>query len=318
MTNTTIPTVDEEEIRRAVVFDLDALNAVEAAFVALAEGRASMPPVMHMSVRDAPGDIDVKGAVIEGLPIAAVKIAAGFFNNPLAGLRSSSGMMVGVSTQTGRPAVVLLDNGWLTDLRTALAGAVAARHLVARKHITVGVIGAGAQARYQVEALMIEFQIDGVYCFARRAEQGALFASDINGRLGLKVSQCRSIEGVLERADVVITTTPSTSSLIEAGMIRGEQHITAMGSDLPGKREIALAVLERADRLVCDDVPQSCRLGELQGASAETVARAKSLGDIVKAGKPQRHDPGLTVCDLTGLGVQDTAILNHAFRKMKL
>ena len=145
----TVLVLTESDIRRSVTIDEESLRQVENAFTWLAEDKVSMPPVMHIEV-DAQSDVDIKSGYVKGLEAFAVKLASGFFNNPSLGLSSSSGMMVLLSAKTGFCEAVLLDNGYLTDLRTGLAGAVAARHLAPESVQTVGVIGAGAQARIRL------------------------------------------------------------------------------------------------------------------------------------------------------------------------
>ncbi len=313
-----IPVIlDEATLRAATGFDRSALNAVEGSFIALAEGRAMTPPVMHLEVTAAPGDVDIKSAVISGLPVLAVKIGAGFFGNAALGLPNSTAMMVAISARTGRCVAVLLDNGWLTDLRTALAGAVAARHLVPGGPLAVAVIGGGAQARYQIEALTIERRVRSVRIYCRRDEQARAFASDMTTRLRLPVEVCADAASAVRPADLIVTTTNATRPVLDAGWLRPGQHVTAVGSDLPGKRELDPALLARADVLVCDSIEQSCRLGELQGASAATVARAIALGDVARGSAAgRRADEAITVCDLSGLGVQDTAIADHVLNSL--
>ena len=299
----------EAELRKIASFDPRALAAVEGAFAALADGRAAMPPVMHLEVSQPRGDVDVKSAVIEGLPILAVKIGAGFFGNRDLGLPSSSAMMVAISTRTGRCEAVLLDNGYLTDLRTALAGAVAARHLAPAGPLDIGIIGAGAQARYQLDALMIERRVARVHLWAPRADRAETCAADMRERHGVPVSVVTSVEAVVSASALIVTTTPATAPLIRGAWLRPGQHVTAMGSDLPGKQELDMAALDRADLLVCDDPVQSRRLGELQHASDPARARSRSLGEVVTGRAPGRTCPeDITICDLSGLGVQDTAI----------
>lgn len=309
---TDVRILHEAELRELASFDLDALAAVERAFCALADGRATMPPIMHLEVAQPRGDIDIKSAVIEGLPIMAVKIGAGFFGNRDLGLPSSSAMIVAISTQTGRCAAVLLDNGYLTDLRTALAGAVAARYLAPGGSLDVGIIGAGVQARYQLDALMIERRVKRVKVWAPRIEQAECYAVEMGRKLGLEVKTCLSAEVVVAASELIVTTTPATSALVQGGWLRPGHHITAVGSDLPGKRELDQAALERADRLVCDDLAQSLRIGELQYGSDALAKRATSLGDIITGRAPTRTSSReITICDLSGTGVQDTAIADY-------
>ena len=156
----------EPELRQCARIDATVLAAVEDAFTWLAEDRVMMPPIMHIEVAAAPGDVDIKSAYVRGLDTFAVKIGSGFFGNSALGLPSSSAMMVVLSAQTGFCEAVLLDNGYLTDLRTGLAGAVAAKYLAPERVSTVGVIGAGAQARYQVRCLQLVRDFERIVVFA--------------------------------------------------------------------------------------------------------------------------------------------------------
>ena len=119
----------EEEIRKCVAMDEEALDEVAKGFTKLAAGEVTLPPIMRINVPEKHGEVDVKSAYIHGLDSFAIKLAAGFHDNRLLGLPTGSGMMVLVSAETGRPVAVLLDNGYLTDVRTGIAGAIAARYL---------------------------------------------------------------------------------------------------------------------------------------------------------------------------------------------
>jgi ornithine cyclodeaminase/alanine dehydrogenase-like protein (mu-crystallin family) len=232
-----ITILTEAELRRCVELDAEVIDAVADAFTALAAGRVVMPPVLHMDLPEAHGEVDVKTAYVSGLPSFALKVSPGFFDNPSLGLPSVSGMMMLLSATTGRLEALHLDNGYLTDVRTAAAGAVAARHLAQADARVAGVIGAGVQARLQIEAL----------------------------------AKVRPIERMLERADL----------------------------------------------LVCDARAQCALLGELHHALEQGIELTTTeLGEITGGARPGRTaDDQITVCDLTGTGVQDTAIALLAWRK---
>ncbi len=143
----------EDEIRMCTGMDQESVNAVALGFTRLVEGNVSLPPVIRVDVDANQGEVDIKTAYIKGLDYFAIKIASGFFGNPSIGLPYGSGMMVLMSAKTGFLEAVLLDNGYLTDLRTGIAGAIVARHLAPSHIETAGVIGSGIQARYQVRGL---------------------------------------------------------------------------------------------------------------------------------------------------------------------
>ena len=303
----------EAELRRCVSIDEAALATVGDAFTWLAQGKVEMPPIMHIEIADHNGDVDIKSAYVRGLDGFAVKLASGFFDNPELGLPSGSGMVVLFSAKTGRCESVLLDNGYLTDLRTGLAGAVAAQHLAPSKVATVGIVGAGVQARYQLLGLRLVRAFERVLVNSRDAAKAQAYCQEMQAQLGVPVLVVDTIEQLVRQSQVIVTTTPAREPLIEAQWLQPGSHVTAMGSDLAGKQELAPKVLALADILVCDSIAQCAGMGELQHALASGVLvdtdTVLELGEITSGARPGRETPTqITVCDLTGTGVQDTAI----------
>jgi ectoine utilization protein EutC len=322
----------EPELRRVVTLDLEALQAIEDAFTRLADGLADVPPIIGLFVPNHHGEVDIKASYLHGLPSLAVKIASGFFDNGLLGLPSGSGLMVVLSARTGYPQAVLLDNGYLTDVRTALAGAAAARRLAPARVRTVGVIGAGAQGRYQVRALQLVRSFENVLvCDRAPAAMDAyvrdmpeVLARDSASRAGVGAPRVRvspsDPETLVRESDVVITCTPSHDPIVRASWVHAGLHITAMGADIPDKQELESAVLRRANLLVCDLKAQCFARGEFHHALSDGVLAADvdvtELGDLTSGRAPGRQrDDDISVCALTGVGVQDTAIALLAFAR---
>lgn len=312
--------LNEAELRKAVGINDEALEAVEAAFSWLQQDRVSMPPIMHISAKDKNGDIDVKSAYVQGMPYVAIKIAAGFYDNPKKGLPSGSAMMVLLSADTGFCEAVLLDNSYLTDLRTGLAGAVAAKYLAPSVVDTVGVIGTGVQARYQVECLALLRTFKNVIVWGRSTKRAEAYASDMRARHGLNVRVVATPDEAAADSQVVITTTASDRPLLTAAALHPGLHITAVGSDFPGKQELDPEILLRADTLVCDRLSQCRANGEIQhvlnNGELPLGLDIIELGELTTGARHGRNnDTEITVCDLTGTGVQDTAIANLAYQK---
>ena len=276
--------------------------------------------IMHIEVAENNGDVDIKSAFVKGLDSFAVKMGSGFFNNPQLGLPSSSAMMVLLSAKTGFCEAVLLDNGYLTDVRTGLAGAVAARFLAPETVDTVGVIGTGAQARYQIKSLKLVRDFERLLVIGRTSERTSAYIDEMHNALGIDVAAVESVEQLVRESQIVVSTTPSRQALIEAEWLHPGLHITAMGSDLAGKQELAADVLGLVDVLVCDRQSQCFSMGELQhGLSAGIITEESDiyeLGELTSGRVAGRRSPqDITVCDLTGTGVQDTAIALVAYRK---
>ncbi|MBW2514065.1 MAG: cyclodeaminase [Deltaproteobacteria bacterium] len=310
----------EKELRQAVGINLEAIAAIEAGFSALAEDRAAMPPIMHIEVPEHQGDVDIKAAYVQGLDHMAVKVGAGFFNNHKIGLPNSPAMMVAVSTRTGFVEGVLLDNAYLTDVRTGAAGAVAARYLAPQAIQTAGVVGTGAQGRYQIQGLMCVRKFDRLLAFDLDKERLAKYVREMEKALRLPVIAADSVEQLVKQSQTVVTCTPSRKPYLEAAWIHPGLHLTCMGADLPEKRELMPEVLGRINLLSCDRKSQCFKMGELHhGLEAGVISEATDiaeLGDMTSGKRSgRRDDTQITLCDLTGTGVQDTAIANLALKK---
>lgn len=309
--------LNERELRNCVALDREAVDIVESAFATLARGGVVMPPILSMAIAERHGEVDVKTAYVPGLPAFAIKISPGFFDNPKLGLPSLNGLMVVLEAATGIVSAVLLDNGYLTDVRTAAAGAVAARHLAPRRVETAGVIGAGVQAELQMEALALVRPFERLLVWSRDAGKAEAYAARMSSRLGRPAAVADSPETLVRESQVVVTTTPSRSPLIRAEWLHPGLHITAMGSDAPEKNELDPTIIAVADRFVCDRLSQSRTVGELRAAVAAGTATKDQefdeLGAICAGQQPGRRAADeITVCDLTGTGIQDTAIAVHA------
>ncbi len=316
----TIDILVEAEIRSCVSLDEEAIAAVAEGFTRLAQGQASLPPIMRIDVPDHRGEVDVKTAYIHGLGRFAIKVASGFLDNPLLGLPYGSGMMVIMSARTGFLEAILLDNGYLTDLRTGVAGAIAARYLARARIETAGVIGSGTQARYQIKALKLVRDFRRLLVYGIVAKQVDRYAQEMHSELGVEVVKAEHPEQVVRYSDFVVTTTPSRDPYLKAEWLHPGLHITCMGSDAEHKQELYPEVFSRLNRIVCDRKSQCFRLGELHHALEAGVISLEDdiyeLGELTSGRRPGRQgDEEITVCDLTGVGVQDTAIALLAYER---
>ena len=314
-----ITILTEKELRSAIHLDQEVVAAVEAGFRALATTSVRMPPILRLDIPEHRGEMDVKTAYVPGIPSFALKVSPGFFDNPKLGLPSLNGLMILFSATTGLVEALLLDNGYLTDIRTAAAGAVAAQQLARKDATRAGILGAGIQARLQLEALLLVRPIEVAAVWARDPLKAAAFAAKATAELGIPVQAVHSRSALCAASDIVVTTTPSSSPLISAADLHPGLHVTAMGANSEHKNEIDPAALRKADVYVCDRQSQCAVLGELHHALAaglfEAGRRFPELGDIIAGLKPgRRSDSDITLADLTGTGVQDTAIATLARR----
>ena len=308
--------LQSQEIKKIINLNLDLIPIIENAFRSLSKGQTVMPPIMRIDIKKYHGESDVKAAYIEGLDSFAIKVASGFFNNPSLGLPSSNGLMILLDSQTGILKSVLLDKGYLTDVRTAIAGAIASKYLSNNDIEIAGIMGAGIQAKLQLKALMLVRSPKKVKVWARNPIKVKKFVNDFKNILNIE--SCASTEDLVTSSDLVITTTPASKYLIKNEWIKKGMHITAMGSDAEHKNELDPKILKDCDVYVPDSQAQTSILGELHHALKNNLfssdIKFNDLGKIIlnpNLGRKTKDD--LTICDLTGTGVQDTAIARHTY-----
>tara|TARA_Y100000590_G_scaffold287015_1_gene323128 strand:+ start:479 stop:1453 length:975 start_codon:yes stop_codon:yes gene_type:complete len=311
----------KRDIIKNIHLNKELIPIIEQAFKSLSKGQTTMPPIMRIDIEKYHGESDVKAAYIEGLDSFAIKIASGFFDNPKIGLPSSNGLMVLLDSQTGVIKSVLLDEGYLTDLRTAIAGAIATKYLSNLHSTRVGIIGAGIQAKLQLKAIMLVRKIKKATIWARDISKANNFIRTLHD-LNLEITTSNSCEELANNSEIIVTTTPSKSPLLDYNWIKKGTHITAMGSDAEHKNELDPIIIKRCDKYIPDNQSQTSVLGELNHAIQKNIISSSTkfsdLGDVImnpKLGRNNKDD--ITICDLTGTGVQDTAIARHTYNLCK-
>jgi ornithine cyclodeaminase len=297
--------VREAEIR-SLLDPASCIAAVEQAVTAYATGGAELPGVIHLDIPEHRGEIHIKAGHLHGGDWYACKFASGFAGR-------NDGVVLTFDARTGAPAGVLFDGGYLTDLRTAAAGAIAARHLALPTIRTLAIIGTGIQSRLQPALMRLVRPVQSVRIWGRRREAAEASAKEI----GATVSD--SVEAAVDGADVIVTVTASRSPLLRSEWIAPGTLVIAVGSDGPHKQELDVAVLAQADRIVADSLPQCARLGEIHhaiDAGVITADQVTELGQITAGRAPGRRTPTeRIVCDLTGVGVQDVAASTVVMRR---
>jgi ornithine cyclodeaminase len=294
----------------------DAIAAVEEAFRAYSAGQVEVPPVGHLAFKEPPGDVHIKYGHRRGDPSFVVKIASGFYDNPQRGLSSSAGLMLVFSAETGFPQALLMDEGWLTDLRTAAAGAVAARYLAPKNISAIGIIGAGIQARMQLDLLRHVTPCREAVVWARNPQRAAAFAVD-----GFRIRLVSSTAELCRHCNLIVTTTPATEPLVRAPDVQPGTHITAMGADGPGKQELDPELFASAHVCAVDARKQCLAYGDSSHAVRAELVRADKfveLGEIIANRSLGRtSDDQITIADLTGVAAQDVAIATLAWARLR-
>jgi ornithine cyclodeaminase len=304
-----------QQIER-VIAPADAIDAVEAAFVAYSNGEAVIPPVGALEFEDPPGDCHIKYGYLKRGRTFTIKIATGFWRNPERGLASSNGVVLVFSSETGELLTIFRDEGFLTDMRTAAAGAVAAKYLAPPRIDCIGIIGAGLQAKLQLEYLREVTECRRVRLWARAAERaGAVRVA------GFDIEVVDSAAKVAAGTQLIVTTTASRHWLLGADDIEPGTHITAVGADGGGKQEIEPQLIARAQIRAVDSVTQCADYGDSSYALKENLIARQDLielGRVIQdATLRRRSAQDISIADLTGVAVQDMAIAELALRGLR-
>lgn len=303
----------KSEIEKAI--DIPSLmQEIEIGLRLASEGKFIQAPVSFMHFDLPKGDVHIKsGALLNG-EIYVVKIASGFYGNPASGIPSSNGCMLLFSQETGEPIALLLDEGRLTDLRTGLAGAIAAKYLAPPAVTKIGIVGAGTQAKEQLLHLRCVTPCRDVLVWGRNLLKAKRFASD-PALKDFAITVSESIEEITRNCNLIVTTTPSSTPLLFGHQIRPGTHITAVGADDIGKQELDETVFARADLIVVDNLSQCTRYGDLSHAKNVDLNSVIELGDRLR--KPRKRNPEwITVADLTGVAIEDLQIAKAVYNKL--
>ena len=302
--------LNKTEIMELFSFE-KAVSLIQNAYIASANGNVQTAEVVHLGFPKSNGDCHIKSGHIADTASYVIKIASGFYDNPSKGLASSNGMMLAFSATTGETVAILRDEGWLTDMRTAIGGALATRALACTSASKVLLIGTGIQAKMQAQCLAklmpergLSFRVWG-----RNSTAAQNTAAEL-AKQGLEIKVVSTLQKEVGTANIIITTTPSTTPLFANALVRRGTHVTAIGADSPGKQELPTGLVTSASLRVCDIARQSLEHGEFQTASkVEPSMDVTELGHILSGAHSGRHsDNEITIADLTGIAAQDIAI----------
>jgi len=314
-----------DEIQRLI--DVPQLiREIETGFVLYSEGKVTVPPVGFLHFEDPPGDVHIKYGFVSGDEYYVLKMASGFYANAALGLPVADGLLLVFSQKTGELKLILLDKCWLTDMRTAAAGAVAAKHLAAHTVGDIGIVGTGVQARMQLEMLRDVVDCKSCLVWGRDPAKVESMIEDLRAKdsvraWGLRIEPAESLDHLVSRCNLIVTTTSARGPLIRADQVQKGTHITAMGSDDHGKQELEAEVLAKADLVVADSLSQCVDHGEcfaaVQGGHIEKDSILE-LGDVIKTPALGRTgEDQITVADLTGVAIQDIQIAKMVDRVLR-
>jgi len=294
---------------------IDLSSLISKGFIAYSSGQVVVPPIGELTFKDPPGDVHIKYGYIKGDKYYVIKIASGFWKNEEYGIPNGQGMMLLFNQNTGVPEALLHDEAILTDIRTAIAGQICASRLANEIHC-IGIIGTGVQARLQAEYLQNITQCREIMVWGRNVDKVRKYKKDME-RKGFTVSIKTNAKDVCKGCNLIITTTASKDPIIFKDDLQPGTHITAVGADAIGKRELGEGVLGLANTVVADSVVQCVERGEISHALSAREIKTKQICELghILSGKSivRKNSKHITIADLTGVAVQDVQIATAVF-----
>jgi alanine dehydrogenase len=294
------------------------IDAVEDAFRLWARGEVPGPGVLGVHVEG--GSFHIKAATLRGdRHYFAAKTNGNFPGNPERNrLPSIQGLIVLCDADAGTP-LAIIDSSSVTEIRTAAATAVAARHLARAGSVEVTLVGCGAQAPSQLRALAAVRPLARVHVLDRHRPAAEALAVRMCRELGVPVVVAKDLAAALAASDVCITCTTSRIPVLGAEMVPPGAFVAAVGADNPDKHEIAPELM-RASKVVVDSLAQCREIGDLHHAIAANAMSEHDvhaeLGAVVAGTAPGREgDDEIIVFDSTGTGLQDVAAAAIAFER---
>ncbi|MFD2176778.1 ethanolamine utilization protein EutC [Veronia pacifica] len=309
--------LNEAEIRNTVSLTGEVIHQVGEAFQSDNSCFHCQPPVQQMELEPLNGLMCVKSFYTSEKSHFVVKMA-GNYRRHQGESSEIHGMMAMYDSSSGQLSAILADNGYLTQIRTAAASGYAIDQLAPKQIDIAVIVGSGTQAKMQLTGLLLVRQPREIRCLGRNTERLARYAAWALDTHGVSISCFTEEVHAVTSADLIITATNSDVPVLHKNTVLACRQfsdllIIAMGADSKGKRELETSLVLSADRWVCDDINQSFTLGELKEITSEDLDEVfvpVELADIAKA--PQ---PGLTICDLTGVAKLDLAIAEYCLSR---
>ena len=307
--------LNKEEILD-LVQGIDVVAEIEKAFIAYSQGKCVVPPVGELLFPEENGETHIKYGYVKGGTHYVIKVASGFYDNPKQGIPSSQGMILVFNQKTGQSEAVLMDEGHLTNIRTAAAGALSVKYFAPQKVKAIGIIGCGIQGELQLKYLQEFRSCKQVYVWDINKENALAFQKRLQPEFNIEIVD--RPQDLAKQVNLIISCTPSQEVLLKTEHIQPGTHITAVGSDTPEKQELEAGILAKADLVISDSIDQSKSRGEVYRARLENcIAEEKlfELGNAIQNKELQRsNEDQITVVDLTGVAVQDIMIAQAVLR----
>lgn len=291
-----------EQIKESINISKDLeelINSQKAAFMDYSADLYDVPLPMQFVFPEQGSDCHIKGGYRQGSEHFVLKIAGSskFGNN---------GAMLVFDVESCELKAILQDKGFLTTLRTAIAGIICLT-IMPWMPQNIGIIGSGSLAGQLYELARAKYPKANVMLYARRKIKAAAIGDLV----------CDSVEDLVAKCDVVFTTTSSVEPIIYPIPESRSTAIIGLGSDDEHKSEISLQVFKAADMVIVDSKLQAAKFGDISKALKEDIITQDALielGAVLKSGVSENTKT--IIADFSGIGAQDVAIAEFVLSRL--
>lgn len=292
------------------------IKAVERAFIAYSKGNVLMPPPLVYAFPDGTGEICIKTAFSRELPTYTIKQVSVMLQNLKHGLPTLNATMNVYRQDTGRLAVVISEEGWLTNMRTAAAGAIAEKLFRKKRAKVLGIIGSGTQAEFQIRMILGQYKYEKVLIWNRTQSRAEELVKNIQ-----RAQLAGSLQELLNQSDTVLMATAAREPIITPEMfLQKAVTLISVGSDMPEKCEIDPRLYKKADLVAVDSIMSNEVLGCISWALRKKLITKKEILEVgtVLSNKKflRRNDQQFIIVNLVGIGAQDSYVGNLVYKNV--
>lgn len=293
------------------------IQVIEEGFALYAKNLVVVAPLTSLEIEKS-GIAKIKYGYIKGEDTYVIKVGSFFPSNKKLNISTINASMQIYNQYTGEFEALLLDEAYLTNVRTAAAGAVVAKYFSPAKIAKIGIIGAGVQAKFQLNYLQYITVCKEVVIWGRDIEAAEQFKLDME-KQGFIVEIAKDIRDVTSQCNLIVTATSAADPVIFADQVQSGTLIISVGADTKNKCELDGNLLKKADLIIADSKIQCCELGNISQAlqsGAITENSIVELGDAIIKNIKRKDEQQIIVVNLTGVAVQDIQIANLAYKEL--
>jgi ornithine cyclodeaminase len=298
----------------------EVIQAIEEGFVLYAKNLVVVAPLTSLEIENS-GIAKIKYGYIKGKDTYVMKVGSFFPGNTKNNMPTINASMQIYDQHTGEFEALLLDEAYLTNVRTAAAGAIVAKYFAPGKITKIGIVGTGVQAKFQLNYLQYITACKKFMIWGRNSIAAKKFTLDMEDmeKRGFIIEVAKNMTDITSQCNLIVTATSATAPVLFADQVQSGTLIISVGADMKNKRELDEALLKKADLIIADSKNQCAELGNIAHAlqtGAITEDSIVELGHAIIKNIKRKDEQQIIVANLTGVAVQDIQIANLAYQAL--